>query len=80
MADSSSDSAADEAFELGAQVDGFVDERPLAALAIAFVAGALIARYVFGSRPSDDKFGNSSTHPDHQASDFLERLRHRVVD
>jgi ElaB/YqjD/DUF883 family membrane-anchored ribosome-binding protein len=59
MADSSNDSVADEAYELGAQVDGFVDERPLTALAIALVAGALIARYVFSSRPSYDEIGNS---------------------
>lgn len=80
MSDSSNDTVADEAYELGAQVDSFVEERPLTALAIALVAGALVARYVFSSRPSDDELGDPSIHRDHGASAYLERLRHRIVD
>lgn len=40
---------ADQAYELGDQVDNFVDERPLTALGLAALAGALFARYVFSS-------------------------------
>lgn len=79
MADSTNDSVADEAYEFGAQVDGFVEERPLTALAIALVAGALIARYVFSSRPYDSELEHSSTHRDHQAGAFLESLRNRMA-
>ena len=52
---------ADQTYELGDQVDNFVDERPLTALAIAVLVGALFARYVFSSRPSEsaaDHFSN----------------------
>lgn len=80
MADSLSDTVAEEAYGLGAQIDSFVEERPLTALAMALVAGALIARYVFSSRPSDDEIGNSSIHRDYGASAYLERLRHRIAD
>lgn len=70
---------ADQAYELGDQIDSFVDERPLTALAIAIVAGALFARYVFSSRHQDAEADHSASAHDCRASDFFENLRRRIT-
>ena len=80
MANSRNDTdVADQAYELGDQVDNFVDERPLTALALAVLAGALFARYVFSSRARESVGDHSPIAHDGRASDFLENLRRRIT-
>lgn len=80
MSNSGNDSdIADQAYELGNRVDRFVDERPLTALALAVLVGALFARYLFSSRPTDQTVDLSETAHGGRASDFLESLRRRIA-
>lgn len=79
MANSSNETdVADQAYELGDQIDSFVDERPLTALAIAVLVGALLGRYVFSSHEIESPADHSST-THGRASDLFESLRHRIT-
>ena len=73
------DDVADQAYELGDQIDSFVDERPLTALALAVLAGALFARYVFSSRASESAADHLAIAHDGRANDFFENLRRRIT-
>lgn len=70
---------ADQAYELGDQVDNFVDERPLTALALAVLAGALFARYVFSSSARESEADHSTVAHDGRANDLFESLRRRIT-
>lgn len=70
---------ADQAYELGDQVDNFVDERPLTALGLAVLAGALFARYLFSSPARASEPDHSAYGQDGRPSDFLESVRRRIA-
>ena len=79
MASSEDDTdIADQAYALGDKVDSFVDERPLTALAIAAVVGALLARHFFSSRAEDASDKSELLH-DERSGDFLDNLRRRIA-
>lgn len=79
MASSDDDTdIADQAYELGDKVDSFVDERPLTAVAIAVLVGALFGRHFFSSR-AEGATDHSEIAHDGRGSDFLENLRRRIA-